>query len=390
MSCPTEEMEINLAKAVPARARRDPSDDHFQAYRVCSMPPPLSAHTTLRLGGEAEIWIDARSEVELIDAVTSCRTELFILGGGSNIVVADGGVPGTLVRVLTRGIEHRRQGDAVLVRVAAGEPWDELVAQTVGEDLAGLECMSGIPGTAGAAPIQNVSAYGGVLRNVLSSVRVLDRDRDEIVEFGRDDCGFGYRTSRFKVEDGRFVVLSVELRLLRQRTSLPIEHEELAEALEVPVAETAPLAKVHETVLALRAKRGMVLDPEDLDTRSTGSFFINPLVGAEELADVKRRAAKRLGPGTEVRYDLDADGNAKLHAAWLIERAGHPKGYGNPKGIAISSKHCLALSNRGKGSTAELVSLAEEITASVKEVWGITLEPEPVFVGHDWQPLLTS
>jgi UDP-N-acetylmuramate dehydrogenase len=384
----TEEMESILVKeaAIEEPGRHD--CERIRAYRVPSMRQTFSAHTTLGLGGRGDIWIDARTEAELCDAVNSCETELFILGGGSNIVVADDGFRGTVVRVRTRGIEHREQEDAVLVSVAAGEPWDELVAQTVAEGLAGLECMSGIPGTAGAAPIQNVSAYGRALKDVLSSVRVLDRERGEIVEFDREECGFDYRTSRFKVEDGRFVVLSVEFRLLRQETSLPIEHEELAEALKVPLAETAPLAKVRERVLELRSKRGMTLDPEDPDTCSTGSFFINPVVSAEQLADVERRAAERPGPETEVGHDLDADGNAKLHAAWLIEQAGHPKGYGNPKGIAISSKHSLALTNRGEGSTAELVSLAEEIAASVKKVWDITLDPEPVFVGHDWRPLV--
>ncbi len=354
------------------------------------MPRLLSGHTTLRLGGPAAAWIDAKNEGDLVEAVNACPGELFILGGGSNIVVADEGFQGTVVHVLTRGIERREEGGAVVFSVAAGEPWDGLVASTVADGLAGLECLSGIPGTVGAAPLQNVGAYGPELVDVLSSVRALDRDSGEIVEFDRDECGFDYRTSRFKLESRRFVVLSVELRLLRQEMSLPIEHEELAEALGVSVAETAPLDRVRETVLELRSAKGMVLDPDDPDTFSTGSFFMNPLIGPDQLVEVQRRAAECLGPKGRVPHELDADGNAKLPAAWLIEKAELPKGHGNPNGIAISSKHSLALTNRGRGTTAELVGLAEEIASTVSETWDVTLIPEPIFVGHDWQPLLTG
>jgi UDP-N-acetylmuramate dehydrogenase len=341
----------------------------------------LAPFTTLRLGGPARAIVEAGTEEELVAALRSPGEPPLLLAGGSNVVVADEGVDANVVRVLTRGVTLDARGDRVLVRAAAGEPWDELVTRCVAEGLAGVECLAGIPGSVGATPIQNVGAYGQEVADTLVSVRVLDRRSGAIEELPPEACGFGYRTSAFKREPGRWAVLEVSLLLERNALSAPVRYAELARALEVSLGERAPLADAREAVLALRRRKGMVLDPADPDTVSAGSFFTNPVLDPAAFAALEAR----LGDGALPPQFPQPDGTVKTSAAWLIEHAGFARGYVDPATVAISSKHTLALTNRGAGTTAQLVALAREIADGVRARFGVELEPEPVFVGHAWR-----
>ncbi len=331
----------------------------------------LASLTTLRLGGPAGSLVACSTQDELIEAVRSDEPVL-VLAGGSNVVVADEGFPGLVARVETRGIER----DGERLTVEAGEPWDDLVALTVSEGLAGFECLSGIPGSTGATPIQNVGAYGQEVSATVRSVRVLDRAEGRVEELPPERCGFGYRTSIFKYSD-RHLVLAVTFELEQSGLSEPIRYPELARALDVEVGERAPLAEVREAVLGLRRGKGMVVDPADPDSVSAGSFFTNPFVTEDQLAEVARRA-----DAPPPAFPAD-DGRVKTSAAWLIERAGFTKGYGDGP-VGLSTKHTLALVNRGGGTTAQLVALAREIADEVRRRFGVELRPEPVFVGHSW------
>ena len=287
------------------------------------------------------------------------------------------------MRIATRGVA--RAGAAL--EVAAGEPWDPLVADCVAGGLAGVECLAGIPGSVGATPIQNVGAYGQEVAETIAAVRVLDRADGAVRTLTPAECGFTYRSSAFKREPGRWVVLAVSFALEASRAlgSDPLSPSSPA-AWASRSARGPPLGDVREAVLALRRGKGMVLDPEDPDTVSAGSFFTNPVLDADAFAALRARAAARLGPDTSPPAWPDADGHVKTSAAWLIERAGFHRGHGNPEGIAISGKHTLALTNRGAGTTAELVALAREIAGGVQDAFGVALVPEPVLVGHDWSP----
>jgi UDP-N-acetylmuramate dehydrogenase len=333
--------------------------------------------TTLRLGGPAGRYLEVADEQAAVDAVRAADRAgepLLVMAGGSNLVVADEGFPGTVVRIATRGVAR----DGAMLEVAAGEPWDAFVADCVAGGLAGVECLAGIPGSVGATPIQNVGAYGQEVAETIAAVRVLDRARDAIEELAPADCRFTYRSSAFKREPGRWVVLAVRFALRESARSAPIRYAELARALGVELGGRAPLADVRAAVLALRRGKGMVLDPDDPDTVSAGSFFTNPVLDAGAFAALRARA------GAEPPAWPQDDGRVKTSAAWLIERAGFHRGYGNPAGIAISSKHTLALTNRGAGTTAELVALARAIAVGVRDAFGAELTPEPVFVGHAW------
>jgi UDP-N-acetylmuramate dehydrogenase len=339
----------------------------------------LSDLTTLRLGGPAGAVVEARTDEELLEAVRADR-EVLLLAGGSNLVVADAGYPGAVVRVLTRGVAERAADGRVELTVAAGEEWEPFVARCVAEGLAGVESLSGIPGSIGATPIQNVGAYGQEVAETITAVRVLDRASGEVAELAPADCGFAYRSSAFKRTPGRWVVLAVTFALEPRELSGPVAYAELARTLGVQPGEGAPLADVREAVLGLRRGKGMVLDPDDPDSVSAGSFFTNPILGADAFAALEERAAEHgRPPGFP-----EADGRVKTSAAWLIERAGFRRGHGSPEGIAISSKHTLALTNRGAGTTAELLALAREIAGGVRERFGVALEPEPTLVGVDW------
>src|SRR5215831_5459836 len=363
----------------------------------------LADYTTLRLGGPARRLVEAATEAEIVAEVQAAdeRCEpLLVLGGGSNLVVADEGFPGTVVHVTASGVRHRTAGHGagpdgrgpVELTVAAGEDWDAVVAGCVGDGLTGLECLSGIPGRAGATPIQNVGAYGQEVAERIILVRVYDRARRAVIDLPGADCGFGYRTSAFKrslqpvpgAVTGRFVVLSVRFLLPRDQQSTPVRYPELARALGVPEGGRAPLADVRSAVMGLRRGKGMVLDPGDPDTRSVGSFFVNPVLDRRQLAAVERAARAMAGPGAGVPCYPAGDGQVKVSAAWLIEQAGFRKGYPGatgPAGARISSKHTLALVNPGGATTAGLLALAREIRDGVRAAFGVELASEPVLVG---------
>ena len=339
---------------------------------------PLAPLTTLGLGGPAESLMTVEHEDELVDAVREADAReqaTLLMAGGSNLVIADAGFPGLVIRVATRGIDR---GNSSLT-VQAGEEWDRVVAEAVSSGLAGVECLSGIPGSTGATPIQNVGAYGQDVSATVSAVRVLDRRTGAVEELPPEACGFAYRSSAFKGRT-RHAVLAVTFALVESAQAEPIRYAELARALDVDVGERPPLPEVREAVLALRRGKGMVIDPDDPDTVSAGSFFMNPILEAPDFASLRARAAERLGPDAGPPAFPEPDGRVKTSAAWLIERAGFSKGYGDGR-IGISTKHALALVNRGGGTTAELVALAREIADGVREVFGVGLRPEPTLVG---------
>jgi len=333
----------------------------------------------LRLGGPAG---DLRSAddpdqiVEMVRATALDGRPMMILAGGSNVVIDDAGFPGLVVLVRTRGFEIvEENADAAVVRVAAGEPWDAFVAATVGEGWSGIECLSGIPGSAGATPIQNVGAYGQEVAETIVSVEVYDRVDDEVRRLTPDECRFAYRTSVFKHSDRR-VVLSVDFRLARSRESAPVRYAELAKMLGVAQGDRVPLADARAAVRELRAGKGMVLDPADHDTWSVGSFFTNPVLDSGAFEALRARSTEIGEPPAWP----SPDGVVKVSAAWLIDKAGFAKGYGGAGGVAISGKHTLALTNRGDGTTAALLGLAREIRDGVHDRFGVTLHPEPVLV----------
>lgn len=327
------------------------------------MPPRLADLTTLRLGGPARAYVEVDGEDALVAAVREAEPPVLVLAGGSNLVVADAGFDGTVVAVRSRGIER----DGARLTVAAGEPWDDLVAYTVEHGLAGMECLSGIPGSTGATPIQNVGAYGQEVAHTITSVRVLDREEDAVVDLPANQCGFEYRNSRFKSSRDRWVVLSVTFELVESELGGPLTYAELAGR----VGERAPLRDVRDAVLDLRRGKGMVVSPDDPDSVSAGSFFTNPILDPDAFAPLADLGA----PGWP-----EADGRVKTSAAWLIGRSGFERGHARGR-AAISSKHTLALTNRGGASTDELIALAREVRDGVRERFGVELHPEPVLVG---------
>ena len=342
----------------------------------------LDDYTTLRLGGPVARMSAADSEDDLVQAVADADvsgSELLLLGGGSNLVIGDDGFEGAVLRIANRGVELTRDGDTAWVTLAAGEDWDEVVARTVAEGYGGLECLSGIPGLVGATPIQNVGAYGCEISELLVSARVYDRRLGSVDELGPDDLGFTYRGSALKGTD-RGVVLSVRLALRPDGLSQPIRYAELARTLGVDVGTRVPAADAREAVLELRRGKGMVLDSHDHDTWSAGSFFTNPIVAENDVDLVLARIRAVVGDNARLPT-FPADGGTKLSAAWLIERAGFAKGYAGPGGrVRLSSKHTLALTNRGNASTADLLALAREVRDGVAERFGIALRPEPLLI----------
>ena len=337
------------------------------------MPEPhrLAHHTTLRLGGPARDWVDCTTAEEVVDAVRACDdagTPLLLLAGGSNLVVADEGFDGTVVRIGTQGVRVAEDTcGGAFVTVAAGEVWDDVVARAVDEAWVGVEALSGIPGSVGATPVQNVGAYGQEVADTLASVRCWDRVDSAYRTFAVADCGLGYRTSRFKRDPGRFVVLEVTFQLTLGDLGAPVRYVELARTLGAEAGSRLPAKDVREAVLRLRAAKGMVLDADDHDTWSAGSFFTNPFVAGDALPDGAPRWEQ-------------PDGTVKTSAAWLIEHAGFGKGYG-AGAVSLSTKHTLALTNRGGASTADLLALAAEVRRGVHDRFGIWLVNEPVLVG---------
>jgi len=337
----------------------------------------LSELTTLRTGGPADRAVAAETIEELVDAVRGADASsnpLLLIGDGSNLVAPDAGWDGQVVLIRTRGIEVATQDGYVDVRVAAGEPWDDVVTRSVEAGWSGLECLSGIPGRTGATPVQNVNAYGQDVADSISGVEILDRDTGQRQTLSAAACRFGYRDSRFKHTE-RFVVLAVRFRLRRTRESAPIRYAELAARLGVEVGERAPASEVRAAVLELRRSKGMVLDPADHDTWSVGSFFTNPVLNPAAYDVFAERAQVQVDSTATWPVFTDPRGR-KLSAAWLIEASGFAKGYARGP-AALSSKHALALTNRGSATTADILALAQEITARVEREFGVRLQVEP-------------
>lgn len=334
----------------------------------------LSAHTTLRVGGPAQRFVVARTERELIDEISAADaagTPVLVLGGGSNLLVADEGFPGLVVRIALTGLDADVSacGGAV-VTVGAGENWDDFVAYTVEQEWGGAEALSGIPGSVGATPIQNVGAYGVEVSQLIYSVRTYDRHTGQARTFAAADCGFEYRGSVFKRHPGRYVVLSVAFQLALASLSAPIRYAELARELGVEQGRRTDARLVRETVLRIRGRKGMVLDDADHDTWSAGSFFTNPLLSPDEAAAL---------PVDAPRFPT-ADGRVKTSAAWLIQHAGFERGHRLGE-AGLSGKHVLALTNRGQAKAHDLVALARQVRDGVREAYGIVLVPEVNLVG---------
>ncbi|MCC9195747.1 UDP-N-acetylmuramate dehydrogenase [Arthrobacter sp. zg-Y820] len=350
---------------------------------------PLASLTTSRVGGPARRYINAETEDELIGAVRAAdeaKEPLLIVGGGSNLLISDAGFDGAVVHVATLGLDLNANTDGtVTVRAQAGHPWDEVVAQTLREGCSGLEALSGIPGLAGATPVQNVGAYGADVSHSITGVRAWDRQDRAIVSFGNEDLQFGYRDSVLKRStvngSPRYVVLTVDFGLTRGMESAPVRYAELARALNVQVGERAPADDVRREVLRLRAGKGMVLDASDPDTYSTGSFFTNPVVSEEAAAHL---------PPDAPRYPVSQPGMVKLSAAWLIDRSGFPKGFGLPSTgqgtelaggrASLSTKHTLAVTNRGNATAEDLLAVARAVADGVEAAFGIRLHPEPLLI----------
>ncbi|MFF0744565.1 UDP-N-acetylmuramate dehydrogenase [Streptomyces sp. NPDC004111] len=340
---------------------------------------PLAPLTTFRLGGPAHRLVTAETDDEVIAAVREADatgTPLLIVGGGSNLIVGDKGFDGTALRIATRGFRL----DGTKLELAAGEVWTDAVARVVEAGLAGIECLAGIPGSAGATPIQNVGAYGQDVSSTLTEVDAFDRRTGERVTLTNAECAFSYRHSRFKEDPERYVVLRVRFELEDAGgLSAPLKYPETARALGVEANDRVPVAAARESVLALRAGKGMVLDPADHDTWSAGSFFTNPILDEARFAVFRARVADRLGPDTAPPAFPAGEGLTKTSAAWLIDRAGFTKGYGDGP-ARISTKHTLALTNRGHATTEDLLALAREVVAGVHDAFGVTLVNEPVTV----------
>lgn len=352
---------------------------------------PLAPYTTIGLGGSARYFCSCTTEQEVREALEFGRGRqlpVYILGGGSNVVFSDEGFPGLVARVALPGFRYQPEDGSVLVEAAAGSSWDDLVAQSVRQGLCGIECLSGIPGMVGGAPIQNIGAYGEEIADTVTDVDCLDRHRLTRVTFGRDECGFSYRMSRFKGADrDRYVVLGIRLRL-RRETMPPLRYQELANAVArrggIDTLEpAAAVARVRETVLELRRSKSMVLDANDPNTRSVGSFFVNPVLSDAAFAEMQRRWRAAEGQGAIPTFP--APNGIKVPAAWLLEQAGFRKGL-HRNGVGLSTRHALALVNRG-GTTAELLALAEEIERTVLARFGVKLEREAVAVGPLSAPL---
>lgn len=347
----------------------------------------LSDLTTAAVGGPAGTFVEARTEAEVVDAVRSADAageQLLIIAGGSNLLVSDDGYPGTVLRIASEGFTVNAEDSCggVSVVVQAGHNWDALVEHAVRHAWSGIEALSGIPGSTGATPVQNVGAYGSDVSQTIAAVRTWDRERNAVRTFTNSELKFAYRDSILKQTtiqgSPRFVVLTVEFQLPLGRMSAPIRYAELAKSLGVEPGTRAYSNDVRREVLRLRASKGMVLDPEDRDTYSTGSFFTNPIVAADTAGSL---------PADAPRYPAGADGLVKLSAAWLIDHAGFGKGYGLEAGsvsggrASLSTKHTLAITNRGAASAADIAAVAREVRRGVVERFGIELHPEPLLIG---------
>lgn len=333
---------------------------------------PLSRHTTLRVGGPARRMVIAETEAEIIETIRwadDSGEQLFVLGGGSNVVASDSGFDGTVLKIASMGMQQDVAACAgASVTVAAGEVWDDFVAYAVANEWSGVEAMSGIPGTVGATPVQNVGAYGQDVSQTIARVRAYDRIAREVRTFYFDNCQFGYRTSVFKAHSPRLVILDVQFQLRLGAQSMPITHADLARELGIEVGQRSTSAAVRDTVLRLRRSKGMVLDAADHDTWSAGSFFVNPTVES------------RMVPQGAMAWP-QPDGRVKVSAAWLVDHSGIGKGFVHG-GAGTSTKHALAITNRGQANATDIKELANLIRARVRVAFSIDLEPEPTFVNR--------
>jgi UDP-N-acetylmuramate dehydrogenase len=342
---------------------------------------PLAPLTTFQVGGPAHYFVDAHSEHEVSEAVayaSARKLPLFVLGGGSNLLVSDNGWPGLVLKVSVAGVEFEGDRQKMVFHAGAGENWDDLVALAVSKNCGGIECLSGIPGTVGGTPVQNVGAYGQEVSETITRVRALEIATGKAVDLTNADCGFSYRSSIFNTTlRGQYIVLEVSY-LLHRDGGPRIEYADLKKFFAAS-SENPTLQQVRDAVRSIRRSKAMLLVSGDEDCRSAGSFFKNPIVSAAE-ADRVQTLAEKLTPGkTLPRYSV-ADGQVKLAAAWLVEQSGFSKGYSLGP-VGISRKHTLAIVNRGGATAKDIVSLKDEIEKKVFDVWGLTLQPEPVFVG---------
>ncbi len=332
----------------------------------------LNRYTSLRVGGPAKSIITVSTEDEIIAAIEAAGdSPILIIGGGSNVLVSDQGFDGTVIHIANNQAESEVDAcSGATLTIGAGENWDEFVLTTISRGFAGLETLSGIPGTVGAAPIQNIGAYGHEVSEFITRVRTYDREAKAVKTFTNSECEFEYRNSIFKRTPGRYIVLSVQFQIRRGETSTPITYAELAKKLGIEVGEKAPVVDVRNAVMDLRAAKGMLLNPDDKDSWSAGSFFTNPIISVEIASALPEGAPK---------WPL-TDGRVKTSAAWLIEHSGIDKGHAHG-GARVSTKHVLALTNSGNATAEELVELAREVRTAVQAKFGITLEPEVNLVG---------
>jgi UDP-N-acetylmuramate dehydrogenase len=332
----------------------------------------LNKYTSLRVGGLAKSIVNVSTEAEIISAIEAAGdSPILIIGGGSNVLVSDQGFDGTVIHIANNQAESEVDAcSGATLTIGAGEDWDEFVRTTISRGFAGLETLSGIPGTVGAAPIQNIGAYGHEVSEFITRVRTYDREAKAVKTFTNSECEFEYRNSIFKRTPGRYIVLSVQFQIRRGEVSTPITYAELAKKLGIEVGEKAPVVDVRTAVMELRAAKGMLLNPDDKDSWSAGSFFTNPIVSVEVASALPEGAPK---------WPLN-DGRVKTSAAWLIEHSGIDKGHAHG-GARVSTKHVLALTNSGDATAAELVELAREVRAAVQAKFGIILEPEVNLIG---------
>jgi len=339
----------------------------------------LAPLTTLRVGGPARFFVEANSIAEVSEAVQLSGAQnlpLFVLGGGSNLVVSDSGWPGLVLKVAITGVEERSHDGKALFDVGAGEDWDKFVARAVGRNCAGVECLSGIPGSVGGTPVQNVGAYGQEVAETVESALVFDLRHGKVQELCSDACGFSYRTSIFNsTERGRFIILRVTYGL--ELDGKPqMQYADLKKYF-AGWSESPTLAQIRDAVRTIRSTKGMLISGGDEDCRSAGSFFKNPMLSDEEFRELAARAAVK---NLHIPSYPALDAMKKVSAAWLVEHSGFAKGYGRGP-VGISRKHALAIVNRGEATAADVVAFKDEIQQRVQDIWGIRLEPEPVFVG---------
>lgn len=343
---------------------------------------PLAPLTTFKVGGPARYFIDAHSEHEVSEGVAFAlarKLPLFVLGGGSNLVISDSGWPGVVLKVSLAGVEFEGDLEKMLFHAGAGENWDSLVALAVTRNCGGIECLSGIPGTVGGTPVQNVGAYGQEVSGTITHVRVLEIATGAILDLSNNDCGFSYRSSIFNsTRRGEFIVLEVSYRLCRN-CDPKIEYTDVKNFFAANKIDKPTLQQARDAVRSIRQSKAMLLVEGDEDCRSAGSFFKNPIVTAAEADRIQALAAKRV-PGKSLPRYPAADGQAKLAAAWLVEQSGFSKGHSLGP-VGISRKHSLAIVNRGGATAKDILALKDEIEKKVFDIWGLRLQPEPVFVG---------